>query len=62
MADYVPGIVTVLHGSDMEAMGARTVWESLNLVPGVEARINAAGRPIVSVFFSVCMIKKVDIE
>ncbi|MEE8574182.1 MAG: TonB-dependent receptor, partial [Thermodesulfobacteriota bacterium] len=42
-ADYVPGIVTVLHGEDMEALGARTVWEALSFVPGVDATINNEG-------------------
>jgi outer membrane receptor for ferrienterochelin and colicins len=48
-ADYVPGIVTVLHGDVMEAKGARTVWEALGFVPGVETRINDQGRPMVVV-------------
>ncbi|MDH3982391.1 MAG: TonB-dependent receptor plug domain-containing protein, partial [Kiritimatiellaceae bacterium] len=48
-ADYVPGIVTVLHGKDLEAMGARTVWEALGFVPGVEIKINDMGRPMVAV-------------
>jgi outer membrane receptor for ferrienterochelin and colicins len=48
-ADYVPGIVTVLHGDNMEAMGASTVWEALGFVPGVEIRINNIGRPMVVV-------------
>ncbi len=46
-ADYVPGIVTVLHGEDLEAMGARTVWEAIGFVPGVETRIDNHGRPMV---------------
>ncbi len=46
-ADYVPGIVTVLKGSDLEALGARTVWEALDYVPGVETSINNRGRPSV---------------
>lgn len=43
-ADYVPGIVTVLHGSELEARGARTVWEALALVPGINPVIDATGR------------------
>ncbi len=35
-ADYVPGMVTVLYGDDLEARGIRTVWEALGLVPGME--------------------------
>ncbi|MDY7033898.1 MAG: TonB-dependent receptor [Thermodesulfobacteriota bacterium] len=34
-ADYVPGIVTVLYGDDLEARGVRTVGEALTLVPGI---------------------------
>ncbi|HEY9052650.1 MAG TPA: TonB-dependent receptor, partial [Gammaproteobacteria bacterium] len=43
-ADYVPGMVTVLHGSDLEDRGVRTVWEALGLVPGVELSIEETGR------------------
>ncbi len=42
-ADYVPGLVTVLHGDEMEAVGARTVWEALRLVPGVEPSTDQIG-------------------
>ncbi len=35
-ADYVPGLVTVLYGDELEALGVRTVWEALRLVPGIE--------------------------
>ncbi|MCP5157806.1 MAG: TonB-dependent receptor [Gammaproteobacteria bacterium] len=34
-ADYVPGTATVLQGRDLEALGMRTVWEALALIPGV---------------------------
>lgn len=43
-ADYVPGMVTVLHGDDLETRGARTVWEALALVPGMELAIERNGR------------------
>lgn len=43
-ADYVPGIVTVLHGSELEARGARTVWEALALVPGINPTIDSTGQ------------------
>jgi len=43
-ADYVPGMITVLHGDELENRGARTVWEALALVPGVELSIEEAGR------------------
>ncbi len=42
-ADFVPGIVTVLYGDDLEARGSRTVWEALSLVPGVETSIDMNG-------------------
>lgn len=35
-ADFVPGMVTVLFGDDLEARGVRTLHEALNLVPGME--------------------------
>ncbi|MBF0214870.1 MAG: TonB-dependent receptor, partial [Magnetococcales bacterium] len=34
-ADYVPGMVTVLYGDDMEAKGAAKVLDALQLVPGL---------------------------
>jgi len=42
-ADYVPGLVTVLHAEDVEALGARTVWEALRLVPGLEPSTDQIG-------------------
>lgn len=42
-ADFVPGIVTVLHGDELEARGIRTVWEALGLVPGMEPAIGRVG-------------------
>jgi len=43
-ADYVPGMITVLHGDELENRGARTVWEALALVPGIEVSIEETGR------------------
>ncbi|MEN8171213.1 MAG: TonB-dependent receptor [Pseudomonadota bacterium] len=43
-ADYVPGLVTVLHGDDLANRGVRTVWEALALVPGIELSIEETGR------------------
>src|SRR5947209_8179722 len=34
-SDYVPGIVTVLEGDELEALGVTTVGEALGLVPGM---------------------------
>jgi iron complex outermembrane receptor protein len=42
--DYVPGLMSVLHGRDLELRGVRTVWEALALVPGIERAMEASGR------------------
>src|SRR5262249_54824524 len=47
--DYVPGMVTVLDGREMEDLGMRTVWEALSLVPGVQAVRGAFSDPSVLV-------------
>jgi len=43
-ADYVPGMITVLHGDELIYKGARTVWEALSLVPGIGLSIEETGR------------------
>ena len=43
-ADYVPGMMTVLHGHELSNKGVRTVWEALSLVPGVDLSIEETGR------------------
>lgn len=43
-ADYVPGMVTVLDGASVASKGARTVWDALALVPGIETAIDPIGR------------------
>ncbi|MDH5638539.1 MAG: TonB-dependent receptor, partial [Nitrospinota bacterium] len=45
-ADFVPGIITLLHGERMEALGARTVGEAISMTPGVEFAVNNAGDPM----------------
>jgi outer membrane receptor for ferrienterochelin and colicins len=35
-SDYVPGIVTVLEGEELEALGFETVWDALAMVPGMQ--------------------------
>jgi iron complex outermembrane receptor protein len=42
-ADFVPGMATILSGSDMLARGARTVWEALSLVPGISQGLEMTG-------------------
>jgi outer membrane receptor for ferrienterochelin and colicins len=48
-SDYVPGIVTVLEARTLEAQGARTVWDALSYVPGVEAWRDPSGTPTITV-------------
>ncbi|MCP4654310.1 MAG: TonB-dependent receptor [bacterium] len=48
-ADFVPGMVTVLYGDDLEARGARTVREALALVPGIEASAERGGSKVLIV-------------
>src|ERR1043165_9153295 len=36
-SDYVPGIVTVLEGEELEALGVRDAGEAPGLVPGVQS-------------------------
>ncbi len=42
-ADFVPGMVTVLYGDDLEARGIRTFMDALNLVPGLNSYIVRQG-------------------
>lgn len=44
-ADYIPGMVTVLHGKDLEARGKRNIMEALTLVPGLDITLSANGTP-----------------
>jgi iron complex outermembrane receptor protein len=48
-SDYVPGMVTVLQGEDLRALGISTVWEALSLVPGIQISRNGAGDPFATV-------------
>ncbi len=43
--DFVPGMVTVLHGRDLLAKGIHTVYEALSLVPGMELSMSSEGQP-----------------
>lgn len=42
--DFVPGMVSVLHGRDLLARGKRTVYEALEMIPGVELSKVADGQ------------------
>jgi outer membrane receptor for ferrienterochelin and colicins len=46
-SDFVPGMVTVLHGEDMHALGKLNVWEALTLVPGLKTLKSSTGTPLV---------------
>lgn len=48
-SDYVPGMVSVLHGERLEAQGIHTVWQALGLVSGLEIARNNFGEPLVLV-------------
>jgi len=41
--DFVPGMVTLLHGNELEEKGVRTVYEALALVPGLNLTMNSSG-------------------
>lgn len=43
-ADYVPGMVTVIDADVARSQGKHTVWEALNLVPGIETSIVGWGQ------------------
>jgi len=47
--DFVPGMVTVLQGADLRALGVRNVWEALSLVPGVQSVRDLYASPLVLV-------------
>ncbi|MEG3640584.1 TonB-dependent receptor plug domain-containing protein [Magnetococcus sp. PR-3] len=41
--DFVPGLVTVLHGKDMMEKGVQSVWAALRFVPGIEPSLDKTG-------------------
>ena len=47
-SDYVPGMVTVLRGEDLQARGVETVWEALALVPGFDLSIQSWTKQIIA--------------
>lgn len=48
-ADYVPGIVNVLHAEEARLLGARTALEALTQVPGIEVNRDQFGSPALRV-------------
>lgn len=47
--DYVPGMITVLHGEQLEVLGVKTVAEALAMVPGIQVARLSTGEPTVKV-------------
>jgi len=43
--DFVPGIMSVMHGKDLMARGVQNVYEALGLIPGVELSRTNDGQP-----------------
>ncbi len=43
--DFVPGIMSVLHGKDMLARGVENVYQALGLIPGIEISRTSDGQP-----------------
>jgi iron complex outermembrane receptor protein len=48
-SDYVPGIVTVLEGDELAALGARNAGDALGFVPGLQPSLDDRGTPSVIV-------------
>ncbi|MBD8524835.1 TonB-dependent receptor plug domain-containing protein [Pseudomarimonas arenosa] len=48
-ADYVPGIITVLHADEARLLGARTALEALAFVPGIDISRDQYGSPALRV-------------
>jgi outer membrane receptor for ferrienterochelin and colicins len=42
--DFVPGMVSVLYGKDLQDRGVRTASEALSLIPGVELSLSSDGQ------------------
>jgi len=42
-ADFVPGMISVLYGDDLETRGIRTVGEAMTLVPGMNISLSSRG-------------------
>lgn len=48
-ADYVPGMVTILHAEDLKQLGIASVLEALNQVAGFHSTVNNVGDGLVIV-------------
>lgn len=45
-ADFVPGSLTVLRGSELRAYGIRTVKQALDMSPNIEVQLNHLGQSV----------------
>ncbi len=43
-ADYVPGMVSIMTGEEMQQRGFATLWDALGYLPGVQLNIDATGK------------------
>jgi outer membrane receptor for ferrienterochelin and colicins len=43
-ADYVPGMVSIMTGVEMQQRGFATLWDALGYVPGVQLNIDSSGK------------------
>jgi iron complex outermembrane receptor protein len=48
-ADFVPGMLSVLSGKQMQRRGFRTLWEALASIPGVQTTMNETGMRSITV-------------
>ncbi len=48
-ADFVPGMVTVLHGDELQKKGIDNVWRALGTIPGMESTLDKIGSRIIIV-------------
>lgn len=42
-ADFVPGIINIMSGTDMQKKGFLNLWEAMGTMPGVQRTIDATG-------------------
>ncbi len=45
-ADFVPGMITILHGEQLQSLGVQTINEALGLVPGIYTDVGNVGQPV----------------
>ncbi len=43
-ADYVPGMLSIMTGEEMQQRGFATLWDALGYLPGVQLNMDASGK------------------